>query len=244
MEGINHAFFCRSGGVSTGIYQGLNAGLGSGDDRPAVEENRRRMANSLGVLPDHLATPYQIHSADALITDTAWNDERPKADAVVTNRPGLAVGVVTADCGPVLFADPQAGVVAAAHAGWKGALGGVLESTIEKMEQLGAQRDTITAILGPTISKMNYEVGPDFPRPFIDLDNDNEQFFTASRNAGHHMFDLPGYIVHRLERNGVKSGTVGECTYDDETNYYSYRRTTHRKEADYGRQLSAIVLKS
>jgi len=244
LSGIQHAYFTREGGVSQGIYAGLNAGLGSGDERQHVVENRNRIARFLNVAQDKIASPYQVHSPDAVVTVTAWDEDRPKADGVVTNLPGLALGIVTADCGPVLFADKSAGVIGAAHAGWKGALYGVMENTIAQMEHLGAKKQNITAILGPSISQKNYEVGPNFPTPFLELDSQNQSYFTPSEKADHHMFDLTGYIVDRLAQTGVKSGTVNRCTYAEEDKFYSYRRTTHRSEADYGRQLSAIVLQA
>ncbi len=244
ISGIQHAFFTREGGVSKGIYEGLNAGLGSGDDRNHVVENRNRMAAYLNVPDDKIASPYQVHSPDAIVTTQAWHEDRPKADGVVTNTPGLALGIVTADCGPVLFADAGAGVIGACHAGWKGAANGVMESTIEQMETLGAQPKNITAVLGPCISQANYEVGPNFPASFLELDTSNASYFIPSTKHDHHMFDLTGYIVDRLAKAGVNSNAVNRCTYAEEDKFYSYRRTTHRNEPDYGRQLSAIVLQA
>ncbi|MEL6736345.1 MAG: peptidoglycan editing factor PgeF [Pseudomonadota bacterium] len=242
-EGIHHAFFTRHGGVSSGIFAGLNAGLGSNDDKAAVEENRRQMAAHLGVETTGITGPYQVHSADVVRVDANWPTQRPKADAVVTSIPGQAIGIVTADCGPVLFADPKAGVIGAAHAGWQGALKGVLENTVAAMEAEGAQRGDIIAVLGPMISQDSYEVGPDFPAPFLEQSPDNQRFFKPSQKPSHHMFDLAGYIVTRLTQAGVAASQTGHCTYRREEEFYSYRRTTHRKEPDYGRQLSAIVLK-
>jgi purine-nucleoside/S-methyl-5'-thioadenosine phosphorylase / adenosine deaminase len=244
LPGIAHAFFTREGGVSTGLYRGLNTGIGSKDSREAVLENRARAARHLGAAPEDLATPHQIHSAEAIIVDAAWAPGHgPKADAVVTSRPGIAVGAGAADCGPVLFAEPDARVVAAAHAGWKGALTGILESTIATMERLGAERAKIVAVLGPTISAAAYEVGPEFADRFVAADSANARFFTPSQRAGHSMFDLPGYIVARLEAAGIGSaGSLGLCTYADAARFYSYRRATHRGEPDYGRLLSAITL--
>ena len=240
--GIRHGFFTRTGGVSTGIYRGLNVGVGSQDSLEHVTENRRRVANWLGVVPHNLLTLYQIHSADALVVREPFTGERPRADAMVTDRPGIALGALAADCGPVLYADSEAGVVGAAHAGWKGALTGVLEATIEAMEQLGAQRSRIVAILGPSISAANYEVGPEFVDRFVTADPANADYFAPSSKGGHAMFDLNRYTVDRLNRAGVHADTVGRCTYSDEDDFYSYRRTTHRQEPDYGRQISAIVL--
>ncbi len=242
LDGIRHAFFTRQGGVSQGIYAGLNAGLGSNDKRDRVVENRNRMADWLGCGHDRIASPYQVHSPDCVIAEIAWDDDRPKADGVVTDTPGLALGVVTADCGPVLFADPKARIIGACHAGWGGALKGVLEDTIEKMESLGAMRNEITAVLGPTISQANYEVGPDYPTSFLEKDPANERYFVPSKNEGRFMFDLPNYVVDRLTSAGVSANWTGHCTYADEANFFSYRRTTHAGEPDYGRQLSAIIL--
>lgn len=243
IAGVSHSFFTRPGGVSEGVYAGLNAGLGSDDVRANVVENRRRMALELGVTTDMLASPYQVHSPDVIVTDNAWNgDDRPRADGVVTTNPGLAIGIVTADCGPVLFADGDAGVIGACHAGWKGALGGVLENTIDAMCANGATREKITAILGPTISQKSYQVGPGFPDAFLELSTENARYFGPSDKDDHHQFNLEQYIVDRLAAAGVQSGSVQRCTYQEEDNFFSYRRTTHRGEADYGRQLSAIVL--
>ncbi|MGI9364392.1 MAG: peptidoglycan editing factor PgeF [Rhizobiaceae bacterium] len=243
IPGISHAFFTRQGGVSSGLYEGLNAGLGSGDNRQHVLENRRRMTAHLGVGDEKMASPYQIHSADVVVTDRAWDDDRPKADGVVTTRSGLAIGVVTADCGPVLFADAKNGVVGACHAGWKGAVGGILEETVDAMVAQGANQTSITAVLGPTISQHNYEVGPEFPDQFLFRSSRNVDYFTPSARQGYWMFDLSGYIVDRLKATGVDASCVQRCTYAEQDNFYSYRRTTHQREPDYGRQLSAIVLK-
>lgn len=240
LSGITHGFFTRNGGVSKGIFSSLNAGLGSGDDRNSVKENRSRICNFLDV--DAIASPYQVHSADCIVTEKPWNDERPEADALVTTTPGLAIGIVTADCGPVLFADPKARVIGAAHAGWQGALNGVLQNTISQMEAAGAKRENITAILGPTISQKNYEVGPEFHNRFLAQITDNAKYFIPSKTAHHFMFDLQAYIADQLNQAGVSGSALSTCTYGEEENYFSYRRTTHRKEADYGRQLSAIVL--
>ncbi len=240
--GVRHGFFTRTGGVSTGIYRGLNVGVGSQDARDNVTENRQRVADWMRVAPENLLTLYQIHSADALVVREPFAGERPKADAMVTDRPGIALGALAADCGPVLYADADAGVIGAAHAGWKGALTGVLEATIEAMEGLGAQRDRIVAILGPSISARNYEVGPEFVARFVAVDATNADYFTSSATAGHAMFDLNRYTVDRLKRAGVTADMTGHCTYAEEDDFYSYRRTTHRQEPDYGRQISAIVL--
>ena len=240
--GIRHGYFTRIGGVSQGIYEGLNIGTGSDDDQSLVTENRRRVAEWMGVAPDRLLTAYQIHSPDVIVATGPFAGDRPKADAIVTNRPGIAVGASSADCGPVLFADPEARVVGAAHAGWKGAFTGVLENTIVAMEGLGARRERILAVLGPAISAASYEVGPEFVERFLEADDANARYFAPSETAGHSMFDLNLYTVDRLKRAGVSAEMLGLCTYREEDLFYSYRRTTHRKEADYGRQISAIAL--
>lgn len=240
--GVRHGFFTRVGGVSEGIYRGLNTGTGSDDDPAKVRENRRRVAEWMGVGADRLLSLHQVHSPDAIIVREPFAGERPKADALVTDRPGLALGASAADCGPVLFADGEAGVIGAAHAGWKGALTGVLESTIAAMESLGAARDRIVAVLGPSISQRNYEVGPEFVARFTEVDAANLRYFATSERQGHAYFDLNAYTVDRLSRAGVQAGMIGRCTYAEEDLFFSYRRTTHRKEADYGRLISAIVL--
>lgn len=243
LDSINHAFFTRQGGVSKGIYEGLNVGLGSDDNQEAVITNRALAATHLNVSANYLATPYQIHSAKAVIVNDPMTGEKPKADAVVTNKKGIMVGVLTADCGPVLFADEKAGIVAAAHAGWKGATSGILENTIKTMCSLGATPKNIIAILGPTISQEIYEVGPEFAENLISLDKGNDAYLINSKQKAHFMFDLPQYIVDRLGKQDVQANWSGHCTYSNEDALFSYRRTTHRKEPDYGRQLSAICLK-
>jgi YfiH family protein len=240
--GIRHGFFTRKGGVSIGIYAGLNVGMGSGDDRASVRENRARVARWMGVPAGSLVSLHQIHSADAIVVTASWGAERPKADAMVTATPGIAIGVLAADCGPVLFADPKARVIGAAHAGWKGALTGVLESTIAAMESLGSRRDDIVAELGPSISRRNYEVGPEFVARFVHASPDNGRYFTPSSRPNHAWFDLNRYTVDRLNAAGVEAGFLDRCTYAEEESFYSYRRATHRGEPDYGRQISAIVL--
>ncbi|MGI6851966.1 peptidoglycan editing factor PgeF [Mesorhizobium sp. 1B3] len=243
-SGIRHGFFTRAGGVSDGIYRGLNTGIGSNDDPQKVRENRHRVAEWMGVAPDALLSVYQIHSPDVLIVREKFTGERPKADAMVTDRPGLAICASAADCGPVLFADREARVVGAAHAGWKGALTGVLENTVAAMESLGASRDRIVAVLGPSISQKNYEVGPEFVARFLEADAGNHMYFVPSGTADHALFDLNRYTVDRLKKAGVQAEALGRCTYAEEELFYSYRRTTHRNEADYGRQISAIVLET
>jgi polyphenol oxidase len=244
LAGIGHAFFTRAGGVSPGLYASLNAGVGSADDPHNVAANRARMAASLGVAAEHFLTCYQIHSPDVVVADAPWEAQaRPRADAIVTSRPGLAIGISTADCGPVLFADPDARIVGAAHAGWRGALAGVTDATIAAMERLGAARARIVAAIGPMIRQPNYEVGPDLMERFIAADPANRRFFVPAARGGHFMFDLAGYVAARLATAGI--GTIcdlGACTYADPGQFYSYRRMTHRGEADYGRHINAIVL--
>jgi YfiH family protein len=243
LPGIRHAFFTREGGVSTGIYSGLNGGLGSNDDRAAVLENRARMAQTLGVPAHHLLGLYQIHSPDVIVVEAPFGEERPKADAMVTRVPGLALGVSSADCGPILFADPKARVVGAAHSGWKGAFSGIMESTLAAMEGLGARRADIIAVLGPTIGPKAYEVGPEFMNRFLADDDADADLFAPSEKPGHGFFNLPGFIARRAEASGVgRFADLGLCTYGDEARFYSYRRATHRGEADYGRLISAITL--
>lgn len=241
-QGIRHGFFTRQGGVSQGIYRGLNIGVGSDDDQAHVAENRRRVAAWMGVAPHALLSTYQIHSPDVIIATEPFALPRPKADAIVTDRPGLALGASAADCGPVLFADMQARVIGAAHAGWKGAFTGVLENTITAMEGLGADRSRIVAVLGPSIGPENYEVGPEFIARFVSAGAQNERYFVPSGKDGHALFDLNLYTVDRLRNAGVTAACLNRCTYAHEELFYSYRRTTHRGEADYGRQISAIVL--
>jgi YfiH family protein len=241
---IRHAFFTREGGVSDGIYQSLNGGIGSNDAPENVKENRARMAKALGVAPTHFVSCYQIHSPDVIVATKPWTHENaPRADAIVTRTPGLAIGVSTADCGPVLFADGDAKVVGAAHAGWKGALTGVLEATIAAMEKLGASRGNISAAVGPLIRQPNYEVGAEFVERFTATDATNARYFIPSERADHAMFDLPGFIKSRLEAAEIKSvEDLGLCTYAEPDRFFSYRRTTHRREPDYGRHINAIAL--
>ena len=245
VPGLRHAFFTREGGVSGGIYAGLNGGLGSKDDPAHVRENRRRMAEHMGVPSEHLVCVHQIHSPDAVIATGPWEGPaRPKADAIVTNSTGLAIGVTAADCGPVLFVDPNAGVIGAAHAGWKGALTGIMESTIAAMEELGAERGSTIAAIGPLIRQPSYEVGGEFVERFIDHDANNAVFFLPSERDGHAKFDLAGYIRLRLQNAGILMiDDLGVDTYADER-FYSYRRSVHRGETDYGRHVHAIVLES
>ena len=242
-SGIRHGFFTREGGVSDGIYASLNGGTGSNDEREHVLENRKRMAQALGCTPEHFLTAYQIHSPEVAVAEAPWpQDQRPKADAIVTKTKNLAIGIATADCGPVLLADAQARVIGAAHAGWRGALTGVIEAAIAAMEKLGAQKKNIVGALGPTISQRNYEVGQELVDRFVAENPANEKFFTPSGRYGHFMFDLPGYIGSRFARAGVAFEDLALCTYADPARFYSYRRTTHRGEADYGRHINSIVL--
>ncbi|MFN3972295.1 MAG: peptidoglycan editing factor PgeF [Gemmobacter sp.] len=236
-----HGFFTRKGGASSGIFAGLNCGSGSSDLAEIVAINRARVAEAMGVGAPHLLTVHQVHSAEA-VTVTAPLPERPRADAMVTATPGVALAVLTADCAPVLLSDAGAHVVGAAHAGWRGAQGGVLEATVAAMEALGARRDRIHAVIGPTISQAVYEVGPEFADGFLDDDPANARFF-AQGPGDRALFDLPGYALARLRAAGVgQAEWTRHCTYLDEARFFSFRRTTHRGEADYGRLISAIRL--
>jgi len=245
IPGLRHAFFTREGGVSDGIYARLNGGLGSHDNPAHVAENRRRMAEHMGVEPSHFLNAHQIHSLDAVVVDGPWQGPaRPKADAIVTASAGLAIGVTTADCAPILFVDPKARVIGAAHAGWKGALTGILESTINTMEKLGAERSGMIAVIGPLIRQHSYEVGSEFVERFIEADPENILFFLPGERDGHAMFDLAGFIRMRLENAGVLMvDDLGVDTYSDER-FFSYRRSVHRKEPDYGRHVHAIALEA
>jgi purine-nucleoside/S-methyl-5'-thioadenosine phosphorylase / adenosine deaminase len=243
-NGVSHAFFTRQGGASEGIFASLNCGLGSGDDAARVRENRRRAMVALSLAPDRLVTCYQVHSPTAVVVDAPWEqDTRPRADAMVTRRRGLALGILTADCAPVLFADAEAEIIGAAHAGWRGAVGGVLEATVEAMVALGASRQGIRAGIGPAIAQASYEVGPEFPAPFLAQDPANNAFFLAAPRAKHFLFDLAGYIARRLERLGLAQiERTGGDTAAEPERFFSYRRSCLRKEGDYGRELSAICL--
>ena len=242
--GITHGFFTREGGVSDGLYRSLNGGLGSADQLAHITENRARMANALKVLPSHLLSLYQFHSPDVVTVTTPWPvADRPKADGMVTQIEGIALGIATADCGPVLFVDADARIIGACHAGWKGALGGVLESTISAMEKLGAKREHIRASLGPTISQNAYEVSQDFVAQFEARDKEGLNFFNAGKTSDKWQFNLPAYIGHRVKRAGIAAfEDLALCTYADESRFYSFRRATHRHESDYGRLISAISL--
>ena len=243
---LKHGFFTRRGGVSDGVYRGLNCGYGSGDDNANIDKNRSIAMAKLGINRENLNTVHQIHSANVVVAQAVWSlDERPKADAIVTDNLGLAIGIMTADCTPVLFADPQVGVIGAAHAGWKGALGGVLMETVKKMEQLGADRTQIVAAVGPCIHQESYEVGSEFVDQFLEKNYQNSQFFISSSQNNHYFFNLPRFVLNKLSVLGLSDvQCVSEDTYADETKFYSYRRATHAKEFDYGRCLSAIILKN
>lgn len=240
---LKHGFFTRQGGRSAGIYASLNCGTGSKDDRTTVLANRALVAAHLGAAPDRLLTCHQSHTALAIPVSEPWSGAAPKVDGIVTRTPGLAIAVLAADCAPILFADPEARVVGAAHAGWRGALAGVLEATITAMEDLGARRGQIRAALGPCIGPGAYEVGPEFEEQFQKNDPDSAPFFHRLRPESRAHFDLPGYVMYRLSRVGLaESQSVSRCTYAYADHFFSFRRSTHHGESDYGRQISAIVL--
>lgn len=243
LDGVNHGFFSREGGVSGGIFRSLNCGFGSSDETGHVAENRARVAAAIGVPADAMVTVYQIHSPEIVTVTAPWLPaDAPKADAMATREPGIALGILAADCAPVLFADATAGIVGAAHAGWKGALGGVVEATVERMVALGAEPSRIVAAVGPCIAQPSYEVGEEFRARFVAAAPAHDRFFAAGQRAGHCQFDLPGFVRSRLEAAGVGSvETLDRDTYGDET-LFSYRRATHRGEGDYGRNLSVIAL--
>ncbi|MFN4058301.1 MAG: peptidoglycan editing factor PgeF [Roseinatronobacter sp.] len=239
---LRHGFFTRRGGASSGIFSGLNCGPGSSDQAECVRLNRARVADALGVAEPDLVTVHQVHSADVVVVDTALSAGHPKADALVTDRPGMALAVLTADCQPVLFADHQAGVIGAAHAGWRGAMDGVLEATLDAMESLGAHRAHVQAVIGPCISQRAYEVGPEFLDRFLAEDQGNASFF-ANGKGGRYQFDLVGYGLARLRAAGVgRASWTGHCTYSQPDLFFSYRRSVHEGLADYGRLISAIRL--
>ena len=243
-RGIAHGFWGRRGGVSDGVFSSLNCGYGSDDDPERVRENRGVVASRLGVDVDNLVTAYQVHSADVIEVAAPWmRTHAPRGDAMVTRVPGIALGVLAADCAPVLLADSQARVIGCAHAGWQGAFKGVIAAVVAAMTRLGARRERIVAVVGPCITQANYEVGPEFHARFVDAQPTLGRFFAAAARADHFMFDLPGFVLHRLEETGVGAReALGPCTYKDEAGHFSFRRTTHRGEAKYGRNLSAIVL--
>ena len=242
LEPIRHGFFTRRGGASSGVFHGLNCGFGSSDQSEIVTINRTRVALAMDVAPEDLASVHQVHSADAIVLDSAPERNAPRADAMVTATPGLALAVLTADCQPVLFADPIAGVIGAAHAGWRGALDGVLETTLERMEALGADRARTVAAIGPSISQQAYEVGPEFLDTFLTDSPDNARFFVNGQQD-RYQFDLVGFSLHRLRSAGIGDVEwIRHCTYSDPERFFSYRRSVHRKEADYGRLISVIRL--
>ena len=242
--GIRHAFFTRGGGVSEGLFGSLNCGFGSGDSPERVARNREIAMNHIGLPADRLVTVRQVHSATVVIVEQPWHrEESPSADGLVTAVPGIALGVLAADCAPILFHDPMAGVIGAAHCGWRGSLGGVIEVTLSRMAALGATRSRIRAAIGPCIARRSYEVGPEFPQPFIEEDPGNIRFFAPAPGLGRFLFDLPGYIAHRLVRTGIATVEVApHDTFADEERFFSYRRACLRGERSYGRGLSAIVL--
>jgi polyphenol oxidase len=243
-SGVRHRFFTRAGGVSRGLYDSLNCGAGSQDDSEHVAENRAIVARGMGAAPESLMTVYQCHTALVEVVEKPWSrQDAPVADAMVTARPGLVLGVLTADCAPVLFADLEGRVVGAAHAGWRGASGGVIEATIEAMERLGARRERLHAIVGPAISQEAYEVGGDFQKAVVETDPEAARCFAQAEGQPKPFFDLPGYVMSRLERAGVAHRrSVNLCTRSRESMFFSYRRSQMRKEADYGRQISAILI--
>jgi len=242
IDGVRHGFFTRLGGVSDGIYASLNCGPGSRDVAENVAQNRALVAELLEVEPLGLLTVYQKHGSDAVVADKPWKTP-PEADAIVTSKPGLAIGILTADCAPVLFCDAEAGVIGAAHAGWRGALAGIVEATVMAMGELGAKPERIVAAIGPAISQEAYEVGAEFMNQFIVQEPDGSKFFITDEGTGEPHFDLAGYVGERLARAGVSAvAELGLCTYCDETRLFSYRRSQHHGEDDYGRQISAIVL--
>ncbi len=241
LDGVRHGFFTRQGGMSSGIYASLNTGLGSRDEVPHVKVNRARILAHFG--GESLVTVYQHHSAICVRTNVPWqSNAAPRADAIVTTTPGLVLGAQAADCGPILFADQGAGVIGAAHAGWKGALYGIVEATIEAMEAVGASRSNIVAALGPSISVANYEVGPEFFDRFVAENEANSGYFRPSKREGHAMFDLQRFTIDRLTAAGVSASSLNRCTYAEPDLFFSYRRSTHQQEPDYGRLLSAIML--
>jgi polyphenol oxidase len=244
IAGVTHGFFTREGGTSQGLFSSLNCGFGSGDDLEIVARNRALVAGSMGVEPDRLLTLYQEHSPRVITVSETWRRESaPLADAMVTKERGIALGALTADCAPVIFADGRARIVGIAHAGWKGALNGVTDATIRAMEKLGADRAAIVAAIGPAISAAVYEVGPEFHGRFLEADPANEAFFRPAPKPRHWLFDLPSYLLARLRRAGIgRAEDLALCTYDDEQRFFSYRRATHRNESHYGRLISAVAI--
>ena len=244
LPGIRHGFFTRAGGISEGLFASLNCGFGSGDDAGRVAENRARVARQLSVAPERLVTCHQNHSAEAVAVETPWPREAaPRADGMVTTQPGIALAVLAADCAPVLLADPKGRVVGACHAGWRGALGGIVDSTVEEMMRQGARLERLVAVVGPCIGKLSYEVGPEFPAPFLAADPTDADLFNPAARADHFLFDLAGYVLRRLGRLGVgAAAATGGDTVADEQRFFSYRRACLRGERVYGRLISAIAL--
>lgn len=244
IQGVSHGFFTRLGGISNGTYSSLNCGFGSDDEQSNVAHNRSIVADTLGLPGGCISTPYQTHSSDVVIADKDWEHiDAPKADAIVTNTPKVIIGVLSADCAPVLFVDQVNKVVAAAHAGWRGAVGGVLENTIESMRSLGAQRRHIVAVVGPCIGLDNYEVGDEFLDHFLSIDPNYNKYFQKTNGSLKHHFNLTDFALGRLKKTGIKSAsTTNNCTYEDESHFFSFRRNGHNSVADYGRQISAIVI--
>ncbi|MBL4620032.1 MAG: peptidoglycan editing factor PgeF [Marinicaulis sp.] len=242
--GLSHGFFSREGGVSSGEFASLNAGPGSSDNTDDVAENRLRCATALGAAPSSLLTAYQVHSADVLAIEAPWKDDPPKVDGLVTATPGLAIGVLAADCMPWLFADPRARIIAAAHGGWRGALAGILENTIEAMERLGAERDNIRAVVGPCLRQPNFEVSLDLVEPFLDKYPNADIFFAAGQSSDKRQLDLAGFGAWRLRESGVSQiDDLDICTLAEPDRYFSYRATIRRRESHYGRNLSAILIR-
>jgi len=248
INAIHHGFFSRLGGVSTGLYRELNCGLGSNDDQKNIAENRRRVAAHLNVVPENFLNMYQIHSANVAVVEETWpTSKAPQVDAMVTSKTGIALSILTADCAPILFCDPENKVIAASHAGWKGALSGIIEQTIETMEKLGANRDKVRAAIGPCISQKNYEVGPEFKELFCTQNKLFINFFSPApdQNSDRFFFDLPGFVTSKLHQNGVNFiNQLSICTYENYGKYFSFRKSTHLIEPDYGRNVSAIVLRN
>lgn len=244
LGGVHHGFFTRQGGHSSGLYDSLNCGLGSDDDQETVLKNKASCAAALGVDADRLLTVHQEHTANVITASETWTHENaPVADGLVTNVPGLAIAVLAADCTPVLLAAPEAGVVGAAHAGWKGAISGIVENTVDAMMQLGARRDQITAAVGPCIGPESYEVGPEFHDRFLSESSHNALYFQPSDKAGHVYFDIGGFVLDKVRGSGVNTAErLKADTYSEKDKFYSYRRSCHRNEPDYGRQLSGIAL--
>ena len=241
---IHHGFFGRAGGVSEGLYRSLNCGYGSGDDPEAVRENRARVTAACGLSPSTLCTAYQVHSAEALVVTAPWaREDAPRVDAMATATPGLALAILTADCVPVLMADREAGVIGTAHAGWRGALNGILEAAVEAMLGLGARAGGIRAVIGPAIGAASYEVGPEFPAPFLARRAQDEDLFVPAKRGGHFLFDLTGYVARRLSTLGLAAvAATGGDTCAEADCYFSYRRSVHRGEPDYGRNISIVAL--